>query len=131
MRLNDIVASALSGATAKLNEATAKLRRNAILYSLAAFCAVAAIVFATSASVLALEPHVGVVYARLILAGVFALVVAAIVLALRLPRRPAPVTAAQMPLHADAQTAQRSTQFAQLAMIVEALLLGYSMARRR
>ena len=30
MRLNDIVASALSGATAKLNEATAKLWRNAI-----------------------------------------------------------------------------------------------------
>jgi hypothetical protein len=131
MRINGIVASALSGATAKLNEATAKLRRNAILYSLAAFCAVAAIVFATSASVLALEPHVGVVYARLILASVFALVVAGIVLTLWLSRRPAPVAAAQMPLHPDAQTAQRSTQFAQLAMIVEALLLGYSMARRR
>ena len=131
MRLNDIVASALSGASAKLNEATAKLRRNAILYSMAAFCALAAIVFATSASVLALEPLVGVVYARLILAGLFALVVAAIVLTLKFSRRASPVPTAQMPLHAEAQTAQRSTQFAQLAMIVEAVVLGYSMARRR
>ena len=87
MRLNDIVASAFDGAAAKLNGATVKLRRNAILYSLCAFCAVAAVVFAASASVLALEPHVGVVYARLILAGVFAFVVLAIVLALWLASR--------------------------------------------
>jgi hypothetical protein len=134
MGLNDIVASAFSGATAKLNGAATKLRRNAILYTLCAFCAVAAIVFAASASVLALEPHVGMVYARLILAAVFAVVVVAIVLALRLSGRPAAAPGAQpvqMPLHAQAQTAQRSAQFAQLAMIVEAVLLGYSMARRR
>jgi hypothetical protein len=93
---------------------------------------VAAIVFATSASVLALEPLVGVVYARLIPAGVFALVVVGIVLTLWFSGRPAPVPVAQqMPLNPDAQTAHRSTQFAQLAMIVEAVLLGYSMARRR
>ena len=131
MRLNDIVASALHGATAKLHEATAKLRRDAILYSLCALSAVAAIVFAASASVLALEPHVGVVYARLILAGTFALVVVAIMLGLRLASRPASAGAPQMPLHAQTQAAQRSAQFAQLAMIVEAVLLGYSMARRR
>ncbi len=130
MRLNDIVASAFDGASAKLSGATVKLRRNAILYSLCAFCAVGAVVFAASASVLALEPHVGVVYARLILAGVFAFVVLAIVFALWFSSQP--VAAPQMPLHAQAsQTAQRTAQFAQLAMIVEAVLLGYSMARRR
>jgi hypothetical protein len=132
MRFNGIMASAVHGATAMFSGATATLRRNAILYSLCAFCGVAAIVFAASASVLALEPHVGVIYARLILAGVFAMVVVAIVLGLWLARQPAPTTAAaQMPLHAQTQAAQRSAQFAQLAMIVEAVLLGYSMARRR
>ncbi len=90
MRLNDIVASAFDGAFTKLNGATARLRRNAILYSLCAFCAVAAVVFAASASVLALEPHVGVVYARLILAGAFAFMVLGIVFALWLSSQPAP-----------------------------------------
>ncbi len=130
MGLNDIVATAVTGVSAKLNAATAKLRRNAILYSLGAFCAVAAVVLAVSASLLALEPHVGVVYARLILAGVFASVVLAVVFALWLASRHAPATQA-IPLHAQAQATQRSAQFAQLAMIVEAVLLGYSMARRR
>ncbi len=130
MRLNDIVASAFDGAFTKLNGATTRLRRNAILYSLCAFCALAAVVFAASASVLALEPHVGVVYARLILAGAFAFMVLGIVFALRLSSRPA-AAAPQMPLQAQAQTTQRTAQFAQLAMIVEAVLLGYSMARRR
>jgi hypothetical protein len=131
MRLNDIVASAFDGAAAKLNGATVKLRRNAILYSIGALCAVAAVVFAASASVLALEPHVGVVYARLVLAGVFAFAVFAIVFALWLAGRQSAVPTAPASLHAQAQTAQRSAQFAQLAMIVEAVLLGYSMARRR
>ena len=87
--------------------------------------------FAASASVLALEPHVGVVYARLIVAGVFALVVLAIMLALvarqrghRPPRRSRCRCSAQ-------DNGQRTAQFAQIAMIVEAVMLGYSLARRR
>ena len=129
MRFNEIFASAFDAAAAKLSGATVKLRRNALLYSLCALCVVAAIVFAASALILALEPHVGVVYARLILAGGFAVIAAVIVLTLWFIGRPTVV--APMPLHAQAQTAQRSTNFVQLAMIVEAVLLGYSMARRR
>lgn len=137
MRLNDMVATAFSGAAAKVAGATGKLKRNAILYAVCAFCGIAAVIYAASASVLALEPEVGAVYARLILAGIFALVVVAIMLGLRLGRPSASAAAARMPLHADAhaearaKTAQRSAQFAQLAMIVEAVMLGYSMARRR
>ena len=133
MRLSDIAASAFGGATAKLGEATAKLKRNVILYTLCGICALAAVIYAASASILALEPLVGAVYARLIMAGLFALVVLAIVLVLWLGgERPAPApAAAKIPLQAQAQAAQRSAQFAQLAMIVEAVLLGYSMARRR
>jgi hypothetical protein len=39
----------------------------------------------------------------------------------------------QAETHADVrmQAAQRSAQFAQVAMIIEAVMLGYSMARRR
>jgi hypothetical protein len=124
MRLNDILRMAFNGVGAKL-------RRDAICYALIAFCALGMIVFAASASVLALEPMVGMVYARLILAGFFAFALVATALTLWAMRRPASASGAQMHLHAQAQTAQRSAQFAQLAMIVEALLLGYSMARRR
>jgi hypothetical protein len=130
MRLTDIVASAVGNAAAKLSGAAANLRRTAILYAICAFCAVAAIIFAASATLMALEPAVGVVYARLILAGVFGLAAAAIVLAVWALNRPAR-PAAPLPLHAQAQTARSSAQFAQLAMIVEAVLLGYSMARKR
>jgi hypothetical protein len=132
MRLNDMVANAFGGVAAKLTGATAKLKRNAILYAVCAVCAVAMLVLAVSASLLALEPYVGVVYARLILAGAFALVLISIILAIWLTGRPAVAApAAQMNLHGQSQATQRSAQFAQLAMIVEAVMLGYSLARRR
>ncbi len=137
MRLNDIVATALSGAAAKVAGATVKLKRNAILYAVCAFFGIAAVIYAASASVLALEPEVGAVYARLILAGAFAFVVLAILLGMWLARPSSTPAPARMPLQAElhaeaqAQAAQRSAQFAQLAMIIEAAMLGYSMARRR
>jgi hypothetical protein len=133
MRLNDLVASAFNGAAATLSGATVKLKRNAILYGLCAACALAMLVLTVSASLLALEPRVGLIYARLILAGVFALALGAIVLTIWLTGRPldAAPAAAQMNLHGQAQPAQRGVQFAQVAMIVEAVMLGYSLARKR
>jgi hypothetical protein len=131
MRLSDIVAAALDGAGAGLGGATAKLRRNAVLYAILAFCAAAAVIIAASAAILALEPEVGTVYARLIVSAVFATVGGSIALAAWLAGRSTKPVVAPASLHAQAQTMQRTTQFAQLAMIVEAVLLGYSMARRR
>lgn len=132
MGINDIAAAAFQGATAKVSGFAAKARRNAILYSLAVLSAIAAIIFAASASLLALEPHVGMVYARLILAGVFAAVVAAVALTLWLSGRSAAPAVRAVPLNQAQAARQRSSaQFAQLAMIVEAVLLGYSMARKR
>ena len=129
MRLTDIMSMALSGAGVQLHGITARLRRDAIAYGICAVCALAAIAMATSASILALEPLVGVVYARLIVAGVFVLIALITLLALRLaqPRR---VAAAATPLGARAEPTQRSAQFAQIAMIVEAVMLGYSLSRR-
>jgi hypothetical protein len=122
MRLTDIVGSAFNGVIARI-------RRDAIAYGLCAVCALGAIVMAVQASLLALEPLVGVVYARLILAGVFVLIALIAVLWSRMtgPRQPAMAPAA---LGVAAEPTARSTQFAQIAMIVEAVMLGYSLSRR-
>jgi hypothetical protein len=70
-----------------------------------------------------------VVYAQLIVAGVFLLVIAITMIWLQRPARE-PVGA--VPVGATPETATRSqAQFAQIAMIIEAVLLGYSMSRRR
>jgi len=78
---------------------------------------------------MALIPAVGAVYAQLIVAGVFLLVIVITILWLQRPARE-PVPA--VPVGARAEAATRSqTQFAQIAMIIEAVMLGYSMSRRR
>ncbi|MGH6739989.1 MAG: hypothetical protein ACREDY_13335 [Bradyrhizobium sp.] len=80
---------------------------------------------------LALVPLVGAVYAQLIVAGFFVLVMAAALLWQQFARpRAKPAKAAPMAFGAQ-DNPQRQTQFAQIAMIVEAVMLGYSLSRRR
>lgn len=120
MRLNDVVGMMFNGAAAKL-------RRDALMYGTCAVCGVTALILACSASLLALEPIVGAVYARLIVGGVFVLIALVVVLSVRLsqPGQRQPVAAAQP------QAAPRGNQqFAQIAMIVEAVMLGYSLSRK-
>ena len=120
MRLPEIVSTTLSGVTARL-------RRDAIGYAVCAVCAVAATTMATSASILALEPLVGVVYARLIVAGAFVAIAAATIAWLKFANaQPAAPAAAKN----RSDTAQTSTPQDKIAMIVEAAMLGYSMSRR-
>ena len=122
MRLPEIVSTTLSGVTARL-------RRDAIGYAVCAVCAVAAIIMATSASILALEPLVGVVYARLIVAGVFVAIAAATIAWLKFANaQPAATATATAKSRSDA--APTSTPQDKIAMIVEAAMLGYSMSRR-
>jgi hypothetical protein len=122
MGLQGMVAAAFNGATARL-------QRTVIAYATCAVAGVGALIMATGASVLALEPYVGEIYARLIVAAVFVLVVLSTILWLQRAkhRHPliAPVAAAAPP-----EPVQRQAQFAQLAMIVEAVLLGYALSRR-
>ena len=113
--------------TAALSGATARLRRDAMAYAGLAVCAVAVIILLAGASVLALEPIVGPVYARLIAAGGFIVIAGAIVIALRLAHQPRQPVAA---VKAQAEPAPANAQFAQIAMIVEAVMLGYSLSRR-
>jgi hypothetical protein len=106
-----------------------KAQRSAIAYSVCALCGLAVLILATGAAVMALIPVVGAVYAQLIVAGVFLLVIVITMLWLhRLARQ----SARAVPVGASADAALRSqVQFAQIAMIIEAVMLGYSMSRRR
>jgi hypothetical protein len=125
MRLRDI-------ATVALNGAAAKLKRDAIAVAIMAIGAIGALIMLTGASVLWLEPQVGTVYARLIVGAFFALMVVAAVVWMQLARSRAQAAAAP-PLRAGAagpESLQRQAQFAQIAMIIEAVMLGYSLSRR-
>ena len=132
MNLQDTVGNAVRGFVQKV-------RRDAIGYSICAVCGLAVLVLATGAAVMALIPVVGAVYAQLIVASIFLLVIAVTMFRLQRPaREPArPKTASHKTagpnaVGAAAETTTRSqTQFAQIAMIIEALMLGYSMSRRR
>ena len=104
-------------------------KRSVIAYAICALCGLAILILATSAGVMALIPVVGAVYAQLIVAGVFFAVIAVTLIWLQRPQHPGkPVQA--VPVSATTDT-QRQAQFAQLAMIIEAVMLGYSMSRRR
>jgi type VI protein secretion system component VasK len=124
MRLSEL-------ASAAFKNATAGLVRTLFAYALGGVCALAAVVITTSASILALEPHVGSVYARLIVAGVFVLIGAGAVLWLHFGRRapsPAPLSADSA---ADSEPRKQDARSAQIAMIVEAVMQGYSLSSRR
>jgi len=122
MGLQDTVKHALGGFVQKLE-------RSAIAYAICALCGLAILILATGAGVMALIPLVGAVYAQLIVAGVFVVIIAATIIWLQ---RSAREPTRSVPVGAAAEAASRSqAQFAQIAMIVEAVLLGYSMSRRR
>ena len=105
-----------------------RIVRNAVGYAICALCGVAILILATGAGVMALVPLVGAVYALLIVSGVFLLVIVGTMFWLQRPTR----QPARAPVSAAAETGTRSqTQSAQIAMIIEALMLGYSMSKRR
>jgi hypothetical protein len=112
-----------------------RVRRNVIGYAICGLCAVVVLVLGISAAVNALIPVVGVVYAQLIVAGFFVVVIIGTLLWLqRAAARPSsqatPLGAAMTGATAG-DIRQRQVQFAQLAMIIEAVALGYSLSRRR
>jgi threonine/homoserine/homoserine lactone efflux protein len=129
MGLQAAVGHAISGVVERV-------RRDAIGYAVVAVSGIAILILATWAAVLSLIPVVGAVYAPLIVAGIFVLVIVATMIWLQManaPRQPRAQPAAASPLNvsADPAQAQRQAQFAQVAMIIEAVMLGYSMSRKR
>lgn len=99
-----------------LDDALRKLRRLAIAGGVIALCALVIVVEGLAAARLALEPAVGPVFARLILVGVFLVVAAAAgYLLLRDDSKPA--------------TSEERANDNRVAVIAEAISLGYSLAR--
>lgn len=116
-----------------VHDVVRRVRRDAIGYGICSVCAIAIVVLATWAAVLALIPPVGPVYAPLIVASGYLLIIMVTMLWLQLANGRKPqAQAAGSPLHvaSNAETAQRQAQFAQIAMIIEALMLGFSMSSR-
>jgi hypothetical protein len=106
------------------------VRRSAIAYSICALCVIAIVILGTCAAVMALIPMVGAVYAQLIVAAVYLMVIIVTMIWLQRRARPAPAPRAT-PAGAGAEIPQQQAQIAQIAMIIEAMMLGYSMSRRR
>ena len=120
MKLTDI-------GRALISNLTARLLRRAALIILGALFALAALYHFTVAGTVALELHVGVLYARLIIAGLYALAAIVTGTAFWLTRAGRANGAGALGLM---QTPLGDVKFAQLAMIVEAILLGYSLSRK-
>lgn len=102
-----------------LDAPISKLRRYAIAIAICAACAIGAIYYGASAAAIALEPQVGAAYAHLIVAGAFLLLAAIAIVAPRFARNESMIARAQ----AESKGMSRDMQ---LAMILEAMLLGFS-----
>lgn len=116
----------LSTAAVAFRGFSAQVRRSVIGYAICAVCGVAALVLVTWAAVLALLPAVGAVYAQLVVAGGFILVGIATVAWLQRAKSRAQTV---MPFR-PGDAPERPLRFAQFAMIVEAVLLGYQLSQR-
>lgn len=112
MRPGEIIALALKGAAARV-------RRYVLACVICAVFAIVAIFEVTAAVVLALEPHLGGVLARLAVAGFFALGVVVILVAPRLR-------------HWSGRRARAAPEAQSLPMatLLEVFLLGYSFGQR-
>jgi hypothetical protein len=118
MALSDI-------ASATIGRLISQLIRRALYWALVGLFGLAALYQASVAAGLALEGAVGAFYAHLIIAGVYALLATAVVVLLWVTvRRP----------FVDDEFRKSLTTMppaAQIATVIEALLLGYAMARRK
>ena len=123
--------SFFSSVTTAVQNAGARIRRDAIGYAICALCAVAILILGTWAAVLALIPLVGEVYAPLAAAGAYVLVASTTLLWLQIAKsRKLPASPLAFTAGAPGNGNQRPAQFAQIAMIVEAVMLGYALSRR-
>lgn len=118
MRLEHVVSLAL-------NQLLGRLMRRAAIYVAAALFVIALVYQLSAAGLVALTDIYGPVYARLIVAGVDAVIVLLIAATLYATRaKPAPIAAI-------ADNAIPGLTDARIAMLVESVLLGYSLARNR
>lgn len=116
MSLPDYIGSSLDGPISAV-------RRQTIAIAVAAASAVGAVFYFLSAALLALEPLVGGIYARLLIAAAFIIIAAAAILLPRLFHTPSVVERART--EADSLTKDQK-----IAMIIEAVMMGFSLSSR-
>jgi len=117
MSLSDYIGTSLDGPISAV-------RRQAIAIAVAAASAVCAVIFLLWAALLALEPLVGVISARLLIAFAFAMVTAAAMLLPRYFHTESVIARAR-------SEAESLTRDEKLAMIFEAVLMGFALSSRR
>ena len=118
MAVFDVVSAGLQGPVAAL-------RRHVISLSIAIVAAVAALLYAASGLLLALELVLGPIGARLAVAGTLLIVAVA---AYFIPRLMRPSAKASEPASSDLEDLSRDQR---IAMVLEALMLGFSMGSRK
>jgi hypothetical protein len=107
-----------------LDAPISRLRNWVIGLAICAAGAIGAVYYALAAAMLALEPEVGAIYARLIVAGAFVVIALCAILIPRFSRIDSMSRRAQ----AEAKAMPKNDR---LAMIIEAVLLGFSASTTR
>jgi hypothetical protein len=118
MRVDHIISAAISHLMGRM------MRRAVAALALAVFAVVAVYHF-TVAGLIALDGHIGTLDARLVVGGIYgALALTSLIILWAMGRKPAHNVAQAMP-------ALGSPREMQLVMLVEAVMLGYALARKR
>ncbi len=117
MRLTDV-------AEATLSHLVGRIVRRAIGFAVAGLLAIAMFYYASAAAVIALAIKFGTLYAYLVMAGIYAAATAVVLIVLYATRTKA------IPVQEQAASALSSPRNMQIAMLVEAVMLGYSLARK-
>lgn len=121
MRLTEIAEGAIGGVVARYV-------RRAILVALIGACAIVALYYANGAASLALAERYGTLYAYLIMAGVYVVAALMALGALYATRhRSAATQTAADTAGAGLLSSPRNMQ---IAMLIEAVMLGYALARK-
>lgn len=118
-------------AVSAVGRATQNLRRRVAAYAAAGVLFVAATLYAAAAALIALEQAIGPVGARLVLAGLCVLAGAAILYFMLRQQSPGVAPFQSADASSQEEGAAVTPRHLQLAMIVEALLLGFSMSRKK
>jgi hypothetical protein len=116
MSLPDYIGASLEGPISVI-------RRHAVAIVVAAFSAAAAVLFGLWALLLAIEPYVGPVYARIVIAAVAALIAVGAIYLPRLFHTESVVERAR----AEADTMTRDQK---IAMVIEAVMGGFALSSR-
>ena len=117
MRLSDI-------AEATISQLIGRLVRRAVGFALVGLLALVTFYYISAAGLMALAINFGPLYAYLIMAGIYAAVAAIVLIVLLATRTKA------VPPQEKVLNALSSPRNMQIAMLVEAVMLGYSLARK-